>query len=697
MPLPSDKKLKEQWNKHRQISESAMDDQHEEARNDHAFFAGDRMAYTATVMDKSRRSMVVFNKVKPYVDSVVGFMIQLRRKPEYLARIMDSVAQQEFSTYLNALSGYARENANMDQIETTQDREMLITGYGAVDTNILYEESPDGEIKAENVEFDDIFWDPQAREPNLLDARWVYRRKKFSREEAEKRFPKVDPDDFEEYRENQTNFVYNPQGGLYDKIAFGIGTRIEDLVEIFYYQWWTLDTYYRARNPLFDIEDEFLLNQLSQVMSMMTEFRQEEAGKDEKEDYFDFDPFAEYLVMTPKIKRDMDAVFKRFGLDVEYQIHNKRVYYTALMTGETVIQKFRSLDQQGFTIKFKTGDYDHENERWFGMVAQLKEPARYMNKSLTEILYVIAANSKGGVMYEEGAVEDPARFEQQWATTKAAIKVNDGALQKASIQPKAQAALPNGYENVHEISNRAMGEVTGINKEFLGSSENKQVSALLESQRISQVTSALAGPFDSVTLHQKEHARYMITLLRVLGENSSGRLVKILGEDGAISYQELSNDRLAEEYDVDIGEAPTTAVQRAQTTEIMLQMADRLAVQGKNIYPVVVPYLPIKAADKQKLMEILEPPKPTPEQIRAQQEAQAIQREGALAEVAKTRNEASLKEAQTAKTIAEVENTEVDSDNTRANTLKTIEEGRQKAVENAVLESQPISNVEVVI
>ena len=61
------------------------------------------------------------------------------------------------------------------------------------------------------------------------------------------------------------------------------------------------------------------------------------------------------------------------------------------------------------------------------MVASLKEPARYANKALTEMLYVIASNSKGGVMYEEDAVEDPAKFEQQWATTKAAISVNPGA------------------------------------------------------------------------------------------------------------------------------------------------------------------------------------------------------------------------------------------------------------------------------
>jgi len=86
MPIISNKKLLKQWEKHKSISEGALADQHTEARNDHAFHAGDKMAYSATVTDKSRRAMVVFNRVKPYIDAVVGFMIQLRRKPEYLAR-----------------------------------------------------------------------------------------------------------------------------------------------------------------------------------------------------------------------------------------------------------------------------------------------------------------------------------------------------------------------------------------------------------------------------------------------------------------------------------------------------------------------------------------------------------------------------------------------------------------------------------
>ena len=697
MPLLSDRKLLKQWLKHKNISEGQLDDQHTQARNDHAFYAGDKMAYTATVVDKSRRAMVVFNKIKPYIDAVVGFMIQLRRKPEYLARLIDSEQQQEKSSYLNALSAYARDTANMDQIETKQDRETLITGYAATDTNILYERNPDGDILSENIEYDDVYWDPQAREPNLLDARWVFRRKKFDRKEAAKRFPKTDEEEFESYTGEQTGFVYNPQGGLYDKVSLGVGTQIEDLVEVFYYQWWSLQTYYRARNPLFEMSDPELAQSLGQLMEMVRVRREEEATPDTEEDYFEFDPFAEFLVMTPAIRGDMETIFKRFDIDVDYQVHQKRVYYTALFTGETLVLKYRSIDQQGFTIQFKTGDYDHENGRWFGMVAALKEPARYANKSLTEMLYVIASNSKGGVMYERSAVEDPAKFEQQWATTSSAVMVEDTALSNGRIKPKAMAALPNGYENIYAIASDAMGEVTGINKEFLGNSQNSQVSGLLEAQRIDQVVSTLASNFDSITLYQKNHARSMIPLFKILAENSQGRLIKIIGEDGAIRFEEISSDRMSDEYDIDIGESPTTATQRSETMKVMLDMADKLLLVGKNIFPVVVPYLPIKQSDKVKLMEVLSPQEPNPEEQQRQQMSQQLEFEAQQANVAKQQNDAKLKDAQAEKTLAEIPQIEVSSDKMRADILKILAEGEQKSIENDVIKNTPINNLSLVI
>ena len=133
-----------------------------------------------------------------------------------------------------------------------------------------------------------------------------------------------------------------------------------------------------------------------------------------------------------------------------------------------------------------------------------------------------------------------------------------------------------------------MSDVSGISKEYLGTATNKQVSALLENQRINQVLSTLAIYFDAISLYQIEHARLMLTFLRMLAENSEQRLFRIVGEDGATRYMRISEDIMVQEYDVVIGEIPTTAGQKSQTTELLINMADKLSSTGQNIYPSIV-------------------------------------------------------------------------------------------------------------
>lgn len=691
MPLLNDDKLLQQWEKHKQISEGDLNFQHQMAQEAHRYTAGDEEIYRTGVQEKTAKSQVVFSKIKPFVDAVSGFMIQLRRKPQYVARMQDVPTQTAYSTYINGVSDYVRDNANMDQLESRQDREMLITGYGAIDSNILYESNPDGEVQGELIRYSDVYWDPQSQSPNLLDSRWVYRRKAYSLEEALKRFKGSRPEDFEKYNPDKGTGYYYIPGGLYDKIA-PEGSFDENLVEVYYYQYWELEKYYRSANPLYGDIDPATASVLAEMMINIKNTRAGISRIEEQEDLFEFDPLAEFLVMTPTLRSDIRLLFERFGVEAEEQQFLRKTYYTVILSGTKIFKKFKSPDQQGFTIKFKTGNYDPVKRSWYGMVQGMINPSRYANKALSEILYVIAANSKGGVLYEESAVDDPARFEQQYATTKAAIRVQDGAVAGGKIQPKAQAALPTGYENVYQVANESLDQTSGVSREFLGSSANSQVSALLESQRINQVISTLAGYFDSISLFQKEQARMMTTYIRMLAENSQGRLVSLIGEDGARFYDELAPDRLLDEYDIEITEAPATPTQKQETAKVVIELADKLFETGQNIYPFVVDYIPgLKESDKIKIKQAI---LPRPEAVQAQQQAaaeQASQEKELNASVVAAQN------ARAERDLAEIQRVQAQTDETLAKTVKTIEEAKQKSVENEVLQNQPPDLINVTV
>lgn len=656
----SDLDLLKQWQRDKQTAETQLAMQHKVAQEDHIFVAGDTMYYTGSVEQKGSRREVIFNKVKPYIDAVSGTMIQIRRKPEYNARLMDDQAMQSYSEYMNCLSDNFRKKANLDQVESLQDREMLITGYGAVDTNIGYENDPNGQVVAECLRFDDVFFDPLAQETNMLDGRFVYRRKPFSKEEAEERFSSVDIDEFESYTGMNEASQYYPDGGEYDKIQPGGVTEL-DLVQVNYYQWWELQPYWRVENPAKSIDDPQQQQEFVQMLGAIQESRYEASDNDDQEDLFEYKPTDEYLCLTPDQYSDVKRLCDEFGIKPKSVKQRKKAYYTALITDKTVLRKFKSPAQDGFTIKFKTANYDPVSRLWYGMVRTLKKPAEYANKAMTEMLYIIASTSKAGVLYEEDAVDDPRRFEEQYATTQAAIRVNSGTLSGGKIQPKGQPAMNTGYEAILQYSNDSLGEVSGISKEFLGTAQNKQVAALLESQRINQVLATLATYFDAISLYQLEHARMMVTFIRMLAQNSEGRLVRILGQDGAPRYEQMTEQRLVDEYDIDISEAPTTPAQREQTTQIMIDFADKQAAFGKDIYNLVVPYLPIKNSEKQTLLQALTP-NPQMQQQQQQQKQQSDQlqmatmeahRQTLIAKAGKDTADIPYLKAKTIKTIAE--------------------------------------------
>ena len=674
----SDAALLKQYEADCDAANNAMALQHKNAQECHSFFAGDVMYYNSDIQEKGSNREVIFNKVKPYVETVVGTMIQIRRKPDYSARIMDNQAMQAYSEYMNCLSDWARKGANIDQIETQQDREMLITGYGATDTNIGYENDPNGKVVAECLRFDDVFWDSMAQATNLLDARWVRRRKPFTKAEAEERFKDTPIDEFEAYTGMESASQYYPDGGEYDKIQPGGVTEL-DLVEVNYYQWWELQPYWRCENPAGKIEDPEQQAEFKAMLGAIQESRYEASDTDAQEDLFSYEAEDEYLTLTPQQYSDVKRLCQEYGVKPDAIQQKKKCYYTALITSKNVLRKFKSPNQEGFTIKFKTANYDPVSRLWYGMVQSLRNPAEYANKAMTEMLKIIAATSKAGVMYEEDAVDDPARFEQQYATTQAAIKVAAGALSGGKIQPKGQPAMNSGYDAILQYANSSMSEVSGISKEFMGTAQNKQVAALLESQRINQVLATLATYFDSIALYQLEHARMMVTFLRMLAQNSEGRLIRLVGQDGAQKYTMMSEQNLVDEYDIDISETPTTPAQKEQTTQIMIDFATNMQQMGQNMWPVVVKYLPIKPSDQQELIKAMQP---DPAAIQAQQQDKQVQQALNMAMIEGTKAKAAADLARSQLSAADIKAR-------TAETFKTLQDGQQTHIENQMLVQNP--------
>ena len=657
-----------------------------------SFEAADYQDYSdkvqfATSSGQKKRVTVRINKIKPYKNAVKGFLAQNRRKPNYIARMHDSMAAVMYGKYANELSEFLRNNMNADQVETQQDGDMLSCGLGVVETAMTYGDgfasrAANGEVVMSCIDLDTFWYDPSARATNLLDARYMGVTKKYHVTEALDLFSDSEEEDFEFTTDkNETSYNYADDLGSYDRIRYDWSDKTEGMVNVHFYQWYDIEKYFRAQNPI------SLLKNPQAIMAAQMEMQliQQEVEDD------DFNPAADIISFNNDTRERLEAVFGEYLQPEEFR---RKCFYTAVCSGEKCFTLFKSEHQDGFSLKVKTGDYDAKNKIFTGMINSMMEPQKYYNKALTELMFVIAANSKGGVIVEESAIEDIEEFEEKYAKTDAVCLVRDGAISGGKIKDKRSPFQPTGYEQIIMLADSAIVDVSGIDRTFLGSSENRLETATLQRQRIQQIVATLACYVDSICLYTKEHARMMLDLMRVYAQNNRGSLFRILGDDGSNQFVQIADDKLAGEYDIIIEEAPVTAEERQQMADKLTLMGDKLAAVGdlqtaKSLYALSGRYMALDPEDLQQISSILVPegPQIDPAYVKQledlvkqlQDNMTQVQVQKVAAEATKLMTDSELNKAKLGDVRAGIQQK-------AAQTTKLVEEAQQTDVETKMLQ-----------
>ena len=644
------------------ITDSGLSLQRENSNLSDAFYDGDYMTYRGVSDNKVAvpTGGVQFNKVQPYVNAVSGFMIQTRRDAKYYPRVSDPEVRKSYSKTANSLKDYVLDNARADQVESQQDTLMLIRGVAAVETAMTYGEGyattdPNGEVIMDDVS-NDVGYDPMARKKNLLDARWAYYRKSYSLEEAKVLFDDSDEEDFDDSPDgiNNTGYKFDPTlGQPYDRsrvmeTAYDWNSRDGKTVWVYFYQWSETEKFYRADNPVYKLTNPIAIQQAMIVMDQI------EAEAKADDSMFRFDATAERLTFDAATKKKLEDAFESL---IEVFPYNRKVFYTAVLSGNKCFTAYRSLCQQGFTIKFKTGIWNNTKKIWVGMVNAMMEPAKYYNKGLTQLMYMIATNSKGGWFWEEGASDNIRDFEANVNRTDAVVKLNEGGLLK--IKSKKEPFAPAGYDAIIQLADTAVGDSSGIDKNFIMQQSGQgNMTAMLHRQIMKQVTSTLAPYFDAREAYQEEHRRLLLDFLRIYAENNVGLSIRIAGEEGYEEFLTISEDPFNAEYDVKIEEAPESDEEAAEQVTTLTMMGDKLLTvndpAGKGFYALAVKKMKLDDEDKQEILALLQPAE-DPRIIALQQENEMLKSRSAQMQEARISAETDLIKANIDKTMSSVQ------------------------------------------
>jgi hypothetical protein len=190
------------------------------------------------------------------------------------------------------------------------------------------------------------------------------------------------------------------------------------------------------------------------------------------------------------------------------------------------------------------------------------------------------------------------KLEDTWAQSDSINIFNEGALSGNKVQPKPMPAYPVGPERLMEFAVSSIRDTSGVNLELLGMADRQQ-AGYLESQRKESGLVILATFFDSLRRYRKMQGRLLAEFIQ--NYLSDGRLVRIVGGDGAERYVPLLKQQEVLKYDIVVDESPTSHNVKERVFMMLMNMLPGMQKMGMPPPPLeVVDYLPIPSSLSEK-------------------------------------------------------------------------------------------------
>lgn len=566
-----------------------------ESRRCYDFVAGHQWTSDdkAALLDQMRQP-IVFNRTGPMVDAVLGAEILNRQEVRFVPREIGDVKVNEL---ISSANDWARDICDAEDEESDAFGDVIVCGIGWTETRMDYEIDPEGTIRIDRVDPFEMWSDPSARKRNMADKRYCYRARYRPRSELPKEWrTKISDSGSDGSEVTGMGRGQSSSGDDYENGDPEVSGEDHHKGKVFikHFQWWELEEVYK-------ISDE----QTGQTATM------------EPDEY-----------------KQIVTQFIQMGMQPPQAVKLKaRKYYQAFVCGDVLLEPKSPISCNDFTFTAITGKRDRNHGTWYGIVRAMMDPQMWANKWLSQILHILNTSSKGGVLYEKDAFENPRKAMEDWAKPDGMIEVKTGALGRGSIQEREAKAYPQGLDRLLEFAVGSMPQVTGINLELLGLVQKEQ-AGVLEAQRKQAGYAILAVFFDSLRRYRKMQGRVMLHFIQEF--ISDGRLIRIAGGEGNEQYAPLVKQNDTAKYDVIVDEAPMSANQKEAVWGMMTQMLPILTKQPvpMEVWTEFLRYSPLPSSVSAKIGMALEKagqPDPAQEQMQQASQQLALRKEAATA------------------------------------------------------------------
>jgi hypothetical protein len=534
-------------------------------------FAASRQWDSADIakLEEEERPAVTFDRIGVFIDAVCGMEINNRQTIKYFPVEQGDIRVNDMLT--NAVKYYENDCGAEDE-DSEAARDAVICGVGATETVMATERHPDGAPTVLRRDPLSTWFDPDAYRRNLADKRFFFYGDWLPHEDAKERWPDANFSSEPPDSKNTSHFADR----AFEYKEDGTENTREGQVFILHYQCWKKIDIFRLKDP--------------------------ETGK-----ILDFE--------TSKFKLAKEMFRQQYGIeprkDVDYVKSKKKCYYRAFVSGNEILEQDK-LPVDDFTFKFITFKRDRNKRCWYGLLRVLKDPQRWANKWLSQILHIVNTNAKGGAFVEQGALTDPRKTEEQWAQANPLILLKEGGIDK--IRERNQSAYPSGLDKLMQFAFNALPMVSGMNLEVLGLADREQ-AGVVESQRRQSAFTILAPLFAAIREYRRARGRLMLGFLKVIPQ---GTLVRIVGDAGE-QWVPLAYDRDSI-YDVKIDQAPDSPDYKKQVWEALAQILPAMMKAGYPIPPEVLTFSPLPPDVSEKWLQWIKEQGWMPPEQKAQME-----------------------------------------------------------------------------
>lgn len=560
----------------------------------HAMHDGDQWD-KADVANRKGRPTLTFNLMLSIIAAVEGQEKNNRQEMKYYGANLDD---DPGADKWNKLLRWVIEGNGGDFEQSRQFKEMLICGEGWIVPDVDFLDDPEGVIRLEWVDNDEIADDPLSTHPVGTDARYRQRIKMLTLDEGEALWPANGPDDpgFTASVRSYCleNGISETDGKGYPDIYLAKdktdGPKLYDSKDktwaVIQCWWWQIEPGYHVINEATGLIDEFTPEEFAA--------KKAERAEEQKAALND-------ILMQRQAPQPMPAAGGLPGLMgmptmPSIQIPPplkaeprpvKRVYEAFVVPGATLecgvlkakLKMFPAVPLRGIRRKTK-GD-------WIGLVQPIIDAQRQHNVEQSSIVQLIQLMPKQSWMGPKGSFHNKTDWENGVAVPGKMLEYN---AQRGKPEQIETPPIPRHLIDMAFSRPQAMRDISGVNVELTGNRQGSDAGVVME-QRAKAAQTVLAPLFDNARRTKKVVGKVLLAYMQAYLKPN--RQIRILGDEKKGEIVNVDPQMLEGRYDLAVDETESTVNDRIATLNIMQTTLPQMMKAGVPVPPSFVDMLPM--------------------------------------------------------------------------------------------------------